>query len=346
MTEAKFYSYPEIENSYQEGFVQKIKDRGLGNVPYIVTEKIHGSNSQIRFDACTGEFSYGSRNHYLEEEEKFYNVQGCFDRLREDVLLFAKGLSSDLQALGQKLSAVTLYGEVFGGSYPHEDVVKDRNAIKVQKGVFYCPRNEWAAFDASYTTEGSDRAFFLPGSKFFSLCFLSGISTVPVLALVHDIDAALKFPEDGASKVYEKYGLPALADNIMEGIVFRPYFQDVWFGDHRVILKKKSAKFKEKSRAKKNEAPVEVPEAVKKACEEISQYINRNRVDNVVSHIGEVTPKDVGKVIMLVSQDVLKDYRKEYDSLDKLEKKDEKLVTKYMNGEVAKLVRDKIVFGQ
>ena len=49
---------------------------------------------------------------------------------------------------------------------------------------------------------------------------------------------------------------------------------------------------------------------------------------------------------MLTSQDVLNDYKKDYGTLNTLEKKDEKLVTKYMNGEVAKLVRDVVIFGK
>lgn len=346
MTETVFHSYPEIENSYQEGFVRTVKDNGFGNIPYLVTEKIHGSNSQVCYDVRTQEFKYGSRNRYLEDGETFYHVQDILARLKEDILLFSKGLGDDLAALGQKLVSVILFGEVFGGSYPHADVVKDRNALKVQKGVAYCPDNRWLAFDAAYTIEGSDRMFFLPGSKFLSLCYLSHIDTVPVLGLVPALDVALGFSEDGPSRVYEKFGLPKLDDNIMEGIVFRPYFRDVWLGNHRVIFKKKGERFKEKSRAKKDMAPVEAPESVKQACGEISLYINANRVSNVVSHIGEVGPKDVGKVIQLVAKDVLDDFRKDSDTLVKLEKKEEKQVTKFMNGEIAKLVRDYIVYGK
>lgn len=342
----KFYKYPDIENSYQEGFIEKIRKAGYEDCPYMITEKIHGANSQITYNVISGEFSYGSRSHFLAEGEKFYNLQGILDSKQEAVKVLAGLLSGDLAALGQRVKTVTVYGEVFGGAYPHPDVVLDKTANKVQKGVYYCPSNDWLAFDVSYTVIGSDKNYFLGGDKFFSMCVCCGVDTVPMLVIAKNLTAALAYKDDMPSRVYRKYRLPKLDDNIMEGIVIRPASADVWLGDHRVILKKKNEKFKEKKEAKKNTEPVALPEGVAKACEEISQFITVNRVHNVISHIGEVGPKDVGRVIMETAKDVLADYRKEYDTLDKLEKKDEKLVTKFMNGEVAKIVRDVVIFGK
>ena len=346
MEDRKFYGYPDIENSYQEGFIGKAIEYGYKDVPYLVTEKIHGSNSQISYDVSSKEFSYGTRSHYLEEDEKFYNLQTVLEPLQEKVARLADLIKLDIGKYGQRLLSVTVFGEVFGGLYPHEAVEKDSKAIKVQKGVYYSPHNHWMAFDIGYMVDGSERMFFLSGDTFVNYCFATQIDTVPILAITENLEQALNYPCDRNSVVFRKFGLPEIENNIMEGIVIRPDSMDVWLGQHRFILKKKNDKFKEKSRAKKNESPVELPEVVKQACEEISQYININRVNNVISHIGEVTAKDVGKVIMLTSQDVLNDYKKDYGTLNTLEKKDEKLVTKYMNGEVAKLVRDVVIFGK
>lgn len=341
-----FYGYPEIENSYQQGFVDRIKDEGFGKIQYMVSEKIHGANTQIDYDLSTGEFLFCKRSGAFDEGESFYNAKGIFEKLKPKIKRMSELFAKDLDAFGQHVLTVKVFGEVFGGSYPHDGVPVDRSAFRVQKGVFYSPHNEWCAFDIAYTVAGSDRVFFLPGSKFFTFCALFKLDMAPVLRVVDSLDDALAFPNDGFSRVYGKFGLPALENNVMEGVVIRPYNTDVWFGHTRLILKNKNQKFKEKSRVKKDAVPAEVSEIVGKACEEISQFITYARVRNVISHIGEVTPKDVGRVIMLTSQDVLKDYRKEYDTLDFMEKKDEKAVTKHMNGEVAKLVRDVIVFGK
>ena len=346
MSEQKFFSYPDIENSYQQGFIDKIKEAGYGEIPYLITEKIHGANSQIEYDVTTEEFLYGNRSKFLAEDEKFYNLQKCLKKYEDSVKKLSRILKKDLAVMGQQLKTVIVYGEIFGGTYPHEDVQKDRNGIKVQKGVFYSPSNDWLAFDVAYTVFGSDNRYFLSGNRFFSLCVVSGIDVVPVLCEAKNLDEALAYKDDMPSFVYHKYKLPKIEDNIMEGIVIRPLNDDVWFGNHRLILKKKNDKFKEKSRAKKEIESEDIPENVIKAREEISQFITINRVHNVISHIGEVTPKDIGRVIMETGKDVLADYNKEYQTLNNMEKKEEKLVTKYMNDEIAKVVRDVILFGK
>lgn len=342
----KFVGYPDIENAQQQGFIDKIKEQGYGNIPYVVFEKIHGGNSQVAYDIASGEFTYGKRSGFLGEGENFYNLEEAVSPYKDSIVRVAKWLISDLGEFGQCVESVVVFGEICGGSYPHKDVVKDKHASRVQKAVFYSPCNVWFAFDIAYRLRGIDRLFFLSGNKFIHYCAVAGIPMVPLVAVVNSLDIALSVPNDQESKVYKTFGLPKLENNIMEGVVIRPAFVDVWIGYHRVIIKNKNTAFSEKKQAKKNEAPVEVPEAVKKACEEVLQYITVNRVHNVISHVGEVTEKDIGKLIMETSKDVLVDYRKEYDSLDKLEKKEEKMVTKFMNGEVAKVVRDVVLFGK
>ena len=63
--EREFYKYSSIENSYVSNFVDKIREQGYENIEYCVTEKVHGSNTQLSFDGA--HFSYGTRNHYLEK---------------------------------------------------------------------------------------------------------------------------------------------------------------------------------------------------------------------------------------------------------------------------------------
>ena len=342
----EFFGYPDIENSYQEGFIEKIKEQGYGDIPYAVFEKIHGANSQIMYDIATGEFALGKRSGFLEENEPFYNLERAIKEYKERIPRIAKMLLEDLREFGQEVESIVVFGEICGGSYPHEEVVKDKTALRVQKGVFYAPENKWFAFDIAYKIKGVNRLLFLSANKFVNYCFISGLPMVPMVCVTDTLDKALEVSNHMPSKVYMMSALPEIKDNIMEGVVIRPCRRDIWMGYHRVILKNKNDLFKEKSRAKKDSVPKEIPENVKKACEAISQYITVNRVHNVISHIGEVTPKDVGKVIMLVSQDVLADFRKENDVLERMEKQEEKMVTKYMNGEVAKVVRDVVIFGK
>lgn len=329
-----FYKYPSIENSYREEFLDKIIRWGYADSPYCITEKIHGSNTQIDYNVKTGEFEYGKRTSKIEEGEACYNVQKCFEDIKDKVVALV-----EQGQLPDNVETIKVYGEVFGGNYPHEEVKKDNHASKVQKGVYYSPHNEWKAFDIAYTLEGDDKVYFLSGENFFISCQTVGIDTVPLLTVTNNLKEALEYPNDKESIVYQHYALPQLEDNIMEGVVIRPYKTDIWFGQSRLILKNKNDRFKEKSRERKPDIYVEVPESVKKAIEEIVTYVNENRVNNMISHLGEVSEKDIGKVIGLTCKDVWEDFKKESGTFNLLENKEEKMVTKYLNGEVAKVVR-------
>lgn len=330
-----FRKYPSIEGVHIEEFLEKIKEN-YGNEMYCVTEKIHGANTQIDYDLATGEFTYGKRTDVITEDEQCYNFQEIAEKLKDNIIKMSMDI---LLYTGMDVEVVRVYGEVFGGSYPHPDVEKDKKATRIQKGVYYSPHNEWRAFDIAYSIRGEDRNRFLPAELFFDFASRYGIPTVPLLCIADSLDMALRCPNDSKSVVFQYYALPEIPDNIMEGVVIKPWKHDLWLGQHRVILKNKNDKFKERSKDKRVNIQEEVPEVVKQAMEEISEFITENRVNNVISHLGQVTINDIGKVIGLTAYDVLDEYKKVYKTFNLMEKKEEKMVTKFMQGQVAKLVK-------
>lgn len=336
-----FHKYPSIENAGLEGFINKIKLHGYTDKAYCITEKIHGANTQICYNLKTNEFEYGKKTCALEDDEKCYNVQQIFDNIKDNIIDLAELL---LDRAKKDIETVIVYGEIFGGTYPHKEVERDKKATKVQKGVYYSPKNEWRAFDVAYTIAGDNRTYFLCSFDFFSLCAEAGVETVPILKIASSLDEALEFPNDNESIVYQQFNLPKIEDNIMEGVVIRPWDEDLWMGQSRVIIKSKNARFAEKSYEKKVNIQIDIPEAVKKAIEEVSQFITEARVNNVISHLGEITVKDIGRIIGLVAKDVLEDYKKEYNTLNLLERVEEKMVTKELQRQVSFVVR-KVVLG-
>ena len=125
-------------------------------------------------------------------------------------------------------------------------------------------------------------------------------------------------------------GLPAIDDNICEGIVIRPVVPMYLKNGSRVLIKSKNERFAEKKSVKKRNKlfaePVPYSETLQALIVEGEAYITENRLTNVLSHIGEVHfPKDFGRVMGLFSKDVLEDFLKEhggsYSSLDKCEQK-------------------------
>lgn len=336
-----FRKYPSIEGVHIEEFLNKVREK-YGSEQYCVTEKIHGTNTQIDYNLITGEFTYGKRTDVIGEDEQCYNAQEILGNLKGAI----KDLAEQLRYYrGDNLEVVRVYGELFGGTYPHPNVEKDKKSIRVQKGVYYCPSNRWRAFDISYSFKGDNKNYFLSGEQFFSYANNAGIPAVPLLGIFNSLEAALKYPNNKRSVIFQYYGLPEIEDNIMEGVVIRPWYDDLWLGQHRVILKSKNDKFKERSKDKRVNIQEEVPEVVKQAIEEISEFITENRVNNVISHLGQVTVNDIGKVIDLTAYDVLNEYKKIYKTFNLMEKKEEKMVTKFMRGQVAKLVK-KIFTGE
>lgn len=332
----QFFKYPSIENSYNHKFVDRIKFEGYDKEEYCITEKIHGTNTQVAYYTDNDEFVYGTRERVLPRNEKCYNAQEIFEGLKNKMRSIVNLLQ---QKCVNNVKVVIFFGELYGGAYPHKEVNKDNHAIKVQKGVFYSQHNQWRAFDIAFKLKGEKHMHFLSWSDFISACEKVNLDHVPLLGICLSLDEALQFPNDKLSEVYKLNDLPEIEDNVMEGVVIKPLSKDLWIGSHRVILKNKNDKFKEKWREKKPDIQEEMPEIVKQAITEISAYINENRVNNVISHLGEVSVKDIGKIIGLSSQDALEDYKKEYGTLNMMEKSEEKMVTRYLNKEMSKIVR-------
>ena len=338
-TESSFTKYPSIELSEKEFIVNKIKNHGYALQPYVITEKIHGANTQICYNCITGEFEYGKRTGVLESDEKFYGAQACFENIKENIIDLATYLKPTLT---KKLEVVKVFGEIFGGAYPHPDVQRNTRATKVQKGVYYSPSNHWLAFDIAYKLEGDPRTYFLGAEDFFLACGACAIGTVPLLAIANTLDDALAYPNNNPSVVYKLYDLPEIENNIMEGVVIRPSKCDLWMGDTRVILKNKNETFKEKSHIKRPDLTREYSDNLKVALEEASTYITENRVDNVISHIGAVKEADIGKVIGLTAKDAMEEFVKDSKTYNLLEKPEAKILSKKIASLTAPVVRQAI----
>ena len=339
-----FYKYPSIENSYQDEFIEKIRNRAYDKEKYMVTEKIHGSNTQITYDVFNKCITYGKRTGDIVPGRDNDGADFLFDILepyRDRVIQLSEYIAKSHEAFrGTEILDVTVYGEAFGGTYPHKDVELDKKAQRIQKHVYYTPHNEWAAFDIGFTAKGvTDRRLFMSPFLFRQLADKFNIPTAPILKITDSLDEALEYPTDGLSVVYKNYGLPPIEGNIMEGVVIKPYFKDFWIGAHRIILKNKNDKFTEKKPGIKVEVKKEIHENVLAAIDEVSKYINENRVNSALSKIPGATIKDTGRIIGMVSKDVLSDYIKDGGGIySTLEKKDQSLVTKAMNRAVAKVV--------
>jgi len=88
-------------------------------------------------------------------------------------------------------------------------------------------------------------------------------------------------------------------------------------------------------------------DTLKALLPEVERYVTENRLNNVVSKIGEISvPHDTGKLIGLLSKDVLDDFLKENSGkYAALEKSEQKIVNHHINKSATVLIK-KIYFQQ
>lgn len=326
--ETGFRKYNSIENGYQKKYIDIV---ALLNIKeWAISEKIHGSNSSICYNVETDEIQFAKRSGYLAENENFYFLEQIITNMPNVI----DNIKKYSKSYGFK--TIDIFGEVFGGSYLHPDVSPAKNASKVQKGVFYTPDNNFLAFDIRVDGE------YVDVLKFQALCALLEVPYIPISTFTGNVYEAVEFCEsikETPSNIYQLYNLPMIEDNIREGVVLKPLVTARTGNGARVIIKVKGEKFSEKSREAKPIIQKELPEHMQEALNKLSVYATENRLNNVISHMGEVTIKDFGSVIGEFLQDIYADFEKDGNTLNTLEKDERKMLNKRFNSVVAPIVK-------
>jgi Rnl2 family RNA ligase len=333
----QFKKYTSIENTFDKEFVEKVRTEVSDKQEFIVQQKVHGSNTCFVTDGKT--VNFGKRTGFVEDGEKFYDYEKLFERYTQKVT----SLFSIVKEHISDIKTLTVFGEMFGGKYPHPDVKNDSKTVVIQKGVFYSPNHEFYAFDLYVNTEESgcyltvdeSNAFFERGGFFYAKTLFRGT-----------LDQCLQYPNNAPSKISEWLGLPPLEDNICEGIVIRPVEPTYLSNGARVLLKNKNARFAEKKAIKKRAPRLFVEptysEMLNNLLPVVEQYVTENRLNNVVSKIGHISvPKDTGKLIGLFSKDVLDDFLKEHSgNYAAIEKSEQKILNRHINTLATGMIKD------
>mgnify|MGYP001225681555 FL=1 len=331
-----FRKYNSIENSYQLDFINAINEQGFQNQEYIVQEKVHGAN--ICFITDGNQIVSAKRTELILDDEKFFNSNSIQKRYESNILQLFKLVSKRVPNVEQ----VTVFGELFGGVYPHAEVAKVSSAILVQKGIYYSPDNDFYAFDILVNhdqyldTETINELFETTGFLYAKTLFCGSL------------DDCLKYPNNFQSTIPKEFGLPELKQNICEGVVIRPAKPCFFKNGSRVLIKNKNERWKENNnflnkgflKASLNQQET-LSDDAQLLCEEITKFISENRLNNVVSKIGSVSRNDFGRLLGLFCKDALDDFLKvhknEYEQLEKFECK---AINKFLNTQSVTLVSD------
>lgn len=328
----EFRKYNSIENTYQKTVLEQIIKHEFDTVEYVVQEKVHGANFAFYTNGI--QVKIAKRSDFIEENDTFYNAQKVAENYHEKV----KSLFYEVKELFPNTQFITVFGELFGGHYNHPEVPTVKGAIKVQKGIDYSPENDFYAFDIKvdnlhYLNVEVANELFKKLDFFYAKTLFKG-----------SLEDCLRYPNEFNTLIPEWIGLPKLENNITEGVIIRPVETLFFHNGSRILLKNKNEKWSEKKTPETKVKDFEFNEETQKVWNQLACYVTSTRLYNVLSKIGEFSPKITGKLIGLFSQDILADFLKEHkNDFESLEKGEQRLLTKRLNTKVSQTVKEEFM---
>ena len=258
--------------------------------PWVATEKVHGAQLVV---GCDGErVRVGKRKAWLAEDEPFFGWQLLRARLDH-------GIRAIHAALGG--GAVYVYGELFGGAYPHPEVDALPGLEPVQTGIWYAPSLHFAAFALVELPVGEGESEIASHTQLETLAAEAGLATVPVLARGTRQELT-RLPVCYATTVPEQLGLPPIADNVAEGFVMCPDARMA--ADARPVVKHKIPEFDEA----RFDQSVPFDQGVHLSVDELlawaGQMCNPMRVASARSKVGAKAEAIIDEVVLDVWVDL------------------------------------------
>lgn len=276
------FSYPKISDNFQEV---------ASRFQWTASEKIHGANTVIGTDGRT--VRIGKRKQWLEETEPFFGWQILRSFLEQSALSIFSSLK-DAEVL-------YLYGEIFGGEYPHRDVKNIQSITPVQTGIWYSPDIRFALFDLLKVKNGEK--IFLSFTEMEKLASEAGMLTVPKIAS-GSLNELQSLPVRYISKMPSILGLPAIQNNYAEGFVLKPDAELNVSG--RPILKVKIPEFQENRFDESTAFNKDAMPSLNELIHFIKLMINPARLASAKSKVGENPSAVIEETVLDVMIDLEK----------------------------------------
>jgi len=227
----QFRPYPSIGNAADAEWMARVRENVLIGTQFAVQEKVDGANVAFLCDDLNVRMA--RRNAILAPQDKFFGYQEILERYAGHIY----HIFNLIRLCRPELRSIAVYGELFGGAYPHPGVPMERGMKPVQRGVWYSPGHDFYAFDIYVFTRNGD--YFLPVMEASSLFSTAGLLYARNL-FVGLLDDCLAYPCAFPTHIPSELGLPPLDDNLCEGIVIKPLNPILLPDGTRVAIKKKS----------------------------------------------------------------------------------------------------------
>ncbi|MBQ3766435.1 MAG: hypothetical protein II874_06850 [Bacteroidales bacterium] len=230
----QFKPYPSIGSHTDTGWMALVRAAEPAETLFAVQEKVDGANVSFLCDDL--EVRMARRTAILDPLEPFFGFQQVLERYSGHVY----HIYNRLRLSYPEMTSIAVYGELFGGHYPHPGVAPEPQDWPVQKGIWYIPGHDFYAFDIYVFTK--DGGFFLPVREAIDLFAAAGFHYAHNL-FTGTLDECLAYPCDFPTTIPPEYGLPSLENNLCEGIVIKPLRPLVLPDGSRIAVKVKNPAF-------------------------------------------------------------------------------------------------------
>ena len=310
---SEFSGYEKMPNSLKKLGLSEKDFSEMEKLKWVVTEKVHGANFSFSYE--NGTLRFAKRKDYLQWNDDFFGFQLVVNKLENNILRLFEQLSSDI--VGEKYM---VYGELFGGKYPHPEVDTIADLQAIQTGVYYTPEIAFCAFDIAIENESGSK-YYLDYETAVGYFEQFGIFYAKPL-LIGKFAEAMNFNIRINSTIPKALQLPELQDNLIEGVVIKPYNQVDQ--NRRPIVKLKNPEFDEEEKFHEAEKWSFVPTVTSRTEDlsfivaELRHYITQNRLQSAISKIGTLDRTNTLRVADIKAEfleDVLVDFNENNNHL-------------------------------
>ena len=337
-----FSSYEKMPSSLKKLGLKEEDFSKLEKLKWVVTEKIHGANFSFVYE--NGTLKFAKRKEYLSWKDDFFGFQLVVNESEDRILRLFEDLRSKI--IGDTF---IVYGELFGGKYPHPEVQADDKLQAIQTGVYYSPTIKFCGFDiAIKNANASISKHYLDYETAISYFEKHDLFYAKPL-LIGKFGEAVNFNTRIHSTLPKEFNLPELPENLIEGVVIKPFNQvDSEWISSRPIFKLKNKEFDEERKFHQAVKWSYIPDVSSKSeelsfiLEELRNYVNKNRLESAISKIGaldftnEERLKEIGQELL---HDTLADFNENHGNLlEELSTADQDWVYERVKAEVKDLI--------
>ncbi|MCP4134207.1 MAG: RNA ligase [bacterium] len=313
LRQIEHYSYEKISEDFRKWNLTEKDYRQFNKTDWVVTEKIHGANFCVHSNGKKIEFA--KRKELLSGNEDFFG----YGTLKKTLLPKIENLFPILKEKNNTIAQISVYGELFGGEYPHPGVRPNSTVQAVQTGIYYSPNIEFSIFDIACIHDSGEKNY-LDFNIFEQICIEFELFYSRAL-YTGSYEKALAYETGFRSTIPALLGFPEIGgfDNKAEGIVIKPYnnfYIKTQKGLMRPVLKIKIPQFSEDKRfqqaqkwtssaaepQKSNHADININEHFFKT--NVLPLITKERLNSAISKTGRLTSKNKNKILKELTQDI------------------------------------------